>query len=124
METTIAIKRIYEEPSPEDGYRVLIDRLWPRGITKQKAQLDEWNKDLAPSSSLREWYHHNRENWTVFADKYRLKLVGDDLGKAFLERLANEKKITLLFAAKDVLHSHSVVLQKYLEDTEKSIEHL
>ncbi|WP_353146057.1 DUF488 domain-containing protein [Chryseobacterium sp.] len=113
--STIALKRVYEAPSPQDGYRVLIDRLWPRGLSKEHADIDEWNKDLAPSSGLRKWFHHDPELWTEFSEKYWEELQQSNLGKAFLEHHKDQEKITLVYAAKDEEHCHPIVLKKYLE---------
>ena len=71
----IVLKRVYEDASPEDGYRVLVDRIWPRGISKEKAALDEWDKDLAPSTALREWFHHDPLLWDEFSRKYKEELL-------------------------------------------------
>lgn len=71
----IVLKRVYEDASPEDGYRVLVDRIWPRGISKEKAALDEWDKDLAPSTELREWFHHDPLLWDEFSRKYKEELL-------------------------------------------------
>lgn len=111
----IALKRVYEKASPNDGYRVLVDRIWPRGISKEEAHLDEWNKDLAPSTALRKWFHHDPELWQGFSEKYWEELQQNDLGKAFLQHLKNQEKITLVYAAKDEQHCHPIILKKYLE---------
>ncbi|WP_153393155.1 DUF488 domain-containing protein [Chryseobacterium vaccae] len=112
---TIVLKRIYETPSPEDGLRVLVDRLWPRGISKEHAAIDEWDKDLAPSSELRKWFHHDPELWKDFSEKYRQELHESNHGKDFLLRYKDQKKITLLYAAKDKNHCHAIILKQYLE---------
>ena len=106
----IAIKRVYEEPSPYDGYRVLVDRLWPRGISKEAAQIDEWNKDLAPSTDLRKWFGHDPARWDEFSAKYMQELKANGFGNEFLQRLGKEEKITLVYAAKDPKHCHPLVL--------------
>jgi len=111
----IALKRVYEEASPEDGYRVLVDRLWPRGLSKEKAEIDEWNKDVAPSTELRHWFHHDPDLWEEFSEKYREELRGNDWGEKFLLQHKNQEKITLVYAAKDEEHCHAIVLKQYLE---------
>lgn len=111
----IVLKRAYEKALPEDGYRVLIDRLWPRGISKEKVHLDEWNKDLAPSTSLREWFDHDPVKWNEFSKKYYDELEKNNFGPAFLDRLKNQQKITLLYGAKDEEHCHPLILKKYLD---------
>lgn len=113
--TTIALKRVYDTPSPEDGLRVLVDRLWPRGLSKEHAAIDEWDKDLAPSSELRKWFHHDPELWEYFSKKYREELHESNLGKDFLLRHKDQEKITLLYAAKDKDHCHAIILKQYLE---------
>lgn len=113
---TIHLKRVYEPSSPEDGYRVLVDRLWPRGITKEEADAAEWNKDLAPSDALRKWFHHDVSLWKDFSAKYKQELLEKDPGKEFLDRLKDKKVITLVYAAKDEKHCHPLVLKKYLDN--------
>ncbi|PWN67449.1 DUF488 domain-containing protein [Chryseobacterium oncorhynchi] len=113
--SVIVLKRVYETSSLTDGYRVLVDRLWPRGLTKEKAMIDDWDKDLAPSSELRKWFHHDPELWNDFSEKYRKELDDNNLGKDFLNRHKDQEKITLVYAAKDEEHCHPIVLKKYLE---------
>ncbi|WP_313090116.1 DUF488 domain-containing protein [Chryseobacterium flavum] len=111
----IALKRVYESPSPDDGYRVLVDRLWPRGLSKEHADINEWNKELAPSAELRKWFHHDPRLWDEFSEKYMEELQDTSPGKDFLKRLKDQEKITLVYAAKDEEHCHPVILKKYLE---------
>jgi uncharacterized protein YeaO (DUF488 family) len=113
---TIKIKRIYEEASASDGWRVLVDRLWPRGVRKEEAELDEWAKEITPSDELRKGYGHDPEKWKEFSKDYRAELreKTDEL-KQLIERCP-EKTMTLLFAAKDEAHSHAVVLKDVLEN--------
>jgi uncharacterized protein YeaO (DUF488 family) len=113
---TIHLKRVYENPSPEDGYRVLVDRLWPRGISKPEADIAEWDKDLAPSTELRKWFHHDPALWAEFSAKYKAELLDKNPGLTFLKRLEKEEVITLVYAAKDEKHCHPLVLKKYLDD--------
>ena len=113
---TIYLKRVYEKPSPEDGYRVLVDRLWPRGISKPEADIAEWDKDLAPSTELRKWFHHDPALWAEFSAKYKAELLDKNPGLTFLKRLEKEEVITLVYAAKDEKHCHPLVLKKYLDD--------
>lgn len=115
MMPEIVLKRVYETPSPHDGYRVLVDRLWPRGLTKEAADIDEWNKDLAPSSELRKWFHHDPERWKEFSEKYLKELHENKPGKEFLEQHKGYEKITLVYAAKDEEHCHPLILKSYLE---------
>lgn len=111
----IVLKRVYEDASPEDAYRVLVDQIWPRGISKEKAALDEWDKDLAPSTELREWFHHDPLLWDEFSRKYKEELLERNPGKPFLEKNGQQEKITLVYAARDEKHCHPLVLRDYLE---------
>ncbi|OUZ10990.1 hypothetical protein BHE97_06045 [Aeromicrobium sp. PE09-221] len=112
----VRIRRIYEEPHPTDGARVLVDRLWPRGISKERAHLDSWCKDIAPSSELRRWYGHDPDRFEQFAERYRTEL--DDHPEAVdeLRRYSDSGSLTLLTAAKSVAISHAAVLQRLLTE--------
>lgn len=113
---TIQIKRVYDAPSKSDGYRVLVDRIWPRGISKEEANLDEWNKDLAPSTELRKWFDHDPEKFDDFSNKYKKELKDRaDVLKQLFQR-ARDQKVTLLYGAKDTEHNQAVVLKKVLEN--------
>lgn len=112
---TIKIKRIYEDPSNSDGYRILIDRVWPRGVSKESAKLDDWKKEVAPSDELRKWFDHDRDKFDVFAKKYRKELEHKTEELEAILQKANEKTVTLLYGAKDTEHNQAVVLQKVLE---------
>jgi uncharacterized protein YeaO (DUF488 family) len=116
MTTEIAIKRVYEAPSPDDGQRVLVDRLWPRGVSKEDAKLTEWVKTVAPSDELRKWFGHDPEKWSEFQKRYRAELK--DRGEALreLRELAAKGKLTLLFGAHDEAHNNAVVLAEYLTE--------
>lgn len=115
MIPAIKIKRVYDKPLKKDGYRVLVDRLWPRGIKKEDAALDEWAKDLAPSASLRVWYRHEPELWQQFQKLYTAELKKNNAGKEFAEQHQDKKIITLVYGAKDTEHTHAIVLKRYLE---------
>jgi uncharacterized protein YeaO (DUF488 family) len=111
----IRTKRAYEPPSREDGVRILVDRVWPRGISKKDAAIDHWAKDLAPSNELRKWFGHDPERWPEFLRRYEQELSGN--GKA-LDQLLDEAgsgPITLVFAAKDEDRNNAVVLKEVLE---------
>ncbi len=111
----IHAKRVYDPPSPSDGKRFLVDRLWPRGVKKDDLKLDGWLKDAAPSEALRREFAHELANWEEFARDYALELDGKpDALKAILEAAINGD-VTLLFAAKDREHNNAVVLKRYLE---------
>lgn len=111
----VKIKRIYEEASKDDGCRVLVDRLWPRGVSKEKAHLDLWFKEVAPSSELREWFGHDPAKMTEFAHKYEHELQHNP-AFAELKKIAKEhSSVTLLYGAKDEKINHAIVLLKVLE---------
>ena len=112
----IQVKRVYDAAEPDDGSRVLVDRLWPRGVSKDRAELEAWDKELAPSTELRHWYGHDPAKFDTFAERYRQEL--DDAGRAAdLERLrglARSGRLTLLTATKDLPHGHVRVLADVL----------
>ena len=110
----IKIKRIYDPPAMEDGRRILVDRLWPRGISKDEARLDEWLKEIAPSEELRKWFAHDPAKWAEFRSRYRQELAGHEEVIGRLKKDAKGKAITLLFAAKDSEHNNAVVLKELL----------
>jgi len=113
-----ALKRVYEPASDEDGQRVLVDRLWPRGLTKQKAHLDLWLKDVAPSPDLRKWFHHDESNWDEFRHRYLAEL-DRNAAVAQLRELAGRGRVTLLYGAHDEAHNHAVVLREFLQSEGK-----
>lgn len=114
----ILTKRVYSEPRARDGVRILVDRVWPRGISKERARIVEWRKDLAPSTSLRKWFGHEPTRWTEFCRRYRTELVrsglGDELQK--LARLSRKRTITLVYGAADEEHNQAVVLKELLDE--------
>lgn len=112
----IRIKRIYEEFSEDDGLRILIDRLWPRGISKERAKISRWEKDLAPSNELRHWFGHDPAKWGEFQERYRAELVNKGEELARIRQEANEGVVTLLYAAKDEEHNNAVALKRYIEE--------
>lgn len=111
---SIQIKRIYEAPSEKDGYRLLVDRLWPRGVKKENAKLDEWDKNLAPSDALRKWFDHKPERFKEFEKKYRAELseLKDELKR--IKNISRQTNLTLLYSAKDTEMNQAVVLLKIL----------
>ena len=114
----INIKRVYEKPANEDGWRVLVDRLWPRGMKKQSARVDVWMKDVAPSGALRKWFGHEPEKWSEFQKKYRSELKKNKQLIAELKKMEKEHKtLTLLFGAKDQEHNQAVALADALKDS-------
>ena len=111
---TIQIKRVYEDKSKDDGHRILIDRLWPRGVSKEDAHFDEWMKELAPSTELRKWFDHKPERFEEFSKRYKKELAEQKELLDKLKELAKKKKVTLLFAAKDTEINNAVVIQEVL----------
>ncbi len=110
----LVVKRVYEPAADGDGQRVLVDRLWPRGVKKEDARLDLWLKDIAPSDDLRHWFGHDPERWTEFQKRYRAELKDKDEAVAELRGLMAKGKVTLLFAAHDEQHNNAVALAAYL----------
>jgi len=111
----IKVKRIYEKPTKEDGFRILVDRLWPRGVKKEQAKVDLWLKDIAPSGNLRKWFSHKKERWKDFKIKYKEELKSKaGLVKMIKDLEEKHGTITLLFSAKDVEHNNAVVLLEEL----------
>lgn len=111
------VKRVYEQPDPDDGYRALVDRLWPRGMRKDKAAIDEWAKDLAPSAELRSWYHQDLDaRREEFAARYREELSASEAVEDFLRRTEGQERVTLLYAARDTQHNHALVLRDVLQE--------
>lgn len=110
----IRLRRAYDAPDPSDGRRILIDRIWPRGVSKDQLRLDAWMKDLAPTSALRIWFGHAPSRWEAFKDRYARELDGRaDAVKALLA-LCRRGTVTLVFAARDTQHSNAVALREYL----------
>lgn len=112
---TIQVKRIYAPPDEHDGLRVLVDRLWPRGIKKADAHVDRWLKELAPSAELRTWFDHDPAKWDEFQRRYEAELLAHATALSGLMEQARERVVTLLFAARDEQHNNAVVLKAYLE---------
>lgn len=120
----IELKRIYEPPAPEDGRRILVDRLWPRGLSKAQAAIDEWMKEIAPSPELRTWFGHRPERFAEFAESYERELAEDPIRRELVQRIiaaAAEQNVTLVYAAKDPVHNHAFVLKRWLERNIHSI---
>lgn len=114
MKKLIHIKRVYEQPLDSDGYRILVDRIWPRGLRKQEAKLDEWDRDLAPSTALRKWFGHEATRFDEFARRYAQELQQQRPGLERLRELARKKRICLLYAARDEQHNQAVILRDLL----------
>ena len=115
---TLKIKRIYELPTPDDGIRIFVDRLWARGVTKDAAKLDYWFKDVAPSSDLRKWFNHEPEKFNEFARKYREELQRSKNDIEKIKDFLKNNNVTLIYAAKSPTINHAVVLKKYIDSLE------
>ena len=111
----IQLKRIYQAPAEADGYRVLVERLWPRGVSKEKAQLDLWMKDIAPSSQLRQWYAHDIKKWDEFQKSYWAELEQSPEAIKQLRKVLEKGVLTLVYASRDEQHISAVVLKAFLE---------
>jgi uncharacterized protein YeaO (DUF488 family) len=110
----VIIKRAYEPASKEDGFRVLVDRLWPRGLTREKAAIDLWAREIAPSDVLRKWFSHDPSRWEEFRRRYGEELSADSMKKVVMELAERAKhgRLTLVYAAKDTVHNNAVVLRE------------
>lgn len=111
----IQLKRIYETSAHDDGLRILVDRLWPRGVTKIAAHVDLWLKDIAPSPALRTWYGHDPARWDEFKRRYFAELEQRDAAVAELRDLAATQAVTFVYAAKDTAHTHALALKEFIE---------
>lgn len=111
----IKIKRVYEEPEKEDGFRILVDRIWPRGLSKEKAKVDLWLKEIAPSTELRKYFGHKAEKWEEFRRRYLQELQEQKDGISQVREQMKEKNITLVYAAKDTCRNQAVVLLEVLK---------
>ncbi len=110
----VQVKRAYEAPAPDDGTRILIDRLWPRGIKKEALALDQWDKELAPSTELRQWFGHDPARWAEFQVRYAEELLAHAPALDTLRRLARKGRITLVYGAHDEAHNNAVALREML----------
>ena len=111
----IRTKRVYEAPAKGDGARILVDRLWPRGLSKEKAQVDLWLKDIAPSTGLRKWFAHDAEKWQEFRRRYEAELERNDEQVAALREEAAKGPVTLVYGARDTEHNEALVLKDFLD---------
>jgi uncharacterized protein YeaO (DUF488 family) len=112
---SVRIKRVYDKPTRADGRRVLVDRVWPRGLTKEKAQIDDWLKEIAPSARLRKWFGHDPARWKEFKKRYAKELDDQREPLEQLAREARKRTVTLLFGAKDVEHNNAAALKEQIE---------
>ncbi|SRR5579864_1854356 len=115
----LKIKRVYEKPEKNDGKRILVDRLWPRGLTKEKAKVDLWLKDIAPSTELRKWFGHDPRKWRSFRGRYQTELKHHADQLELLKSKAKKGPVTLIYGARDQEHNEAVVLKEFLERTSK-----
>lgn len=120
--TSIKIKRVYEDFEESDGYRILVDRLWPRGMKKENLHYDIWAKDITPSTALRKWYHQDLDkNWDTFVSAYQRELSNMPNMDAYVDEIKKHPVVTLLYASKDPTHNHAMVLKNYMETLLKSV---
>jgi uncharacterized protein YeaO (DUF488 family) len=117
----INVKRVYEPPSSEDGMRILVDRLWPRGLRKDEARIDLWLKEIAPSTALRKWFGHNPERWEEFRRRYREELRRNIPALAELRELTAKHNVTLIFSAHDLAHNNALVLRDMLLEQSEAV---
>jgi uncharacterized protein YeaO (DUF488 family) len=111
----VAVKRIYDTITEKDGYRILVDRLWPRGMKKESAPIDTWLKEVAPSTALRQWFNHDPAKWEQFIEKYKKELAGNEAFDALKQLVKKHRKVTLLYASRNETHNHALVLQQLLK---------
>jgi len=111
----LRLKRVYDPPAPDDGQRILVDRLWPRGLRKEDARLDAWMRDVAPSPDLRKWYTHDEAKWLEFQERYKAELAGNAGALDELRRRLKEGPVTLLYASGEGKHTHAEILKGILE---------
>jgi uncharacterized protein YeaO (DUF488 family) len=110
----LQIRRVYDTPHKDDGLRILVDRLWPRGLTKEAAAVDQWCRDCAPSSELRKWFAHDRAKWDEFRRRYFAELASREEFLEPIRTLSGRKRVTLLYAARDLQCNHALALMEYL----------
>ena len=111
----IQLKRAYDEPKPEDGRRVLVDRIWPRGVSREGLELDEWRREVAPSDELRKWFDHDPDRWEEFRRRYAEELMEKaESWRPLLEQSGEDRNLTLLYGASDREHNNAVALQRFL----------
>ncbi len=118
----VKIKRVYDPPSRDDGKRILIDRLWPRGLKKERAHIDEWIKELAPSTELRKWFHHDPEKWGEFRKRFFSELQAQQDAVDAIVNAARKGPVTLLFQSREVRYNNAVALKEYLETNMRAAE--
>lgn len=120
MRTTIRLKRAYDAPAPGDGCRVLVDRLWPRGITKEAAHIDLWLKEIAPSAELRKWFQHDPARWEEFRRRYQHEIENHPEALTQLQAEVHKGPVTLVYGAKDQAHNNAAALKEFVESHPKA----
>jgi uncharacterized protein YeaO (DUF488 family) len=120
-QTSIQIKRIYDDPDETDGHRILVDRLWPRGLSKEKAKLDGWVKEIAPSNELRRWYGHDPDKWIEFKSRYTAELDANPDSVAAVLRELRPDTVTFLYSSKEQRLNNAVALKEYIESKIKKV---
>ena len=121
---TIKVKRVYDQPAPEDGYRVLVDRLWPRGLSKESAHVDLWMRDVAPTTELRKWYGHEVSKWLEFRQRYEKELAQHGELLDLVRDIEHHRKtVTILFGARDQEHNEATVLTEVLKHRRRHAHH-
>jgi uncharacterized protein YeaO (DUF488 family) len=124
LRPAVRVKRVYDDPQANDGARVLIDRLWPRGLSKARAAADLWLKDAAPSDALRRWYGHDPRRWKSFARKYRSEVAKRESTLELLRDMRSRGPLTLLYGSRDTEHNHALLLRDILEKDNTQAEHI
>ncbi|MFC7525112.1 DUF488 domain-containing protein [Parapedobacter sp. GCM10030251] len=114
----LSVKRVYEPYDSTDGFRILVDRLWPRGLKRDDARLDEWMKEVAPSTELRTWFGHDPEKWEAFRQRYRQELEENEAVDHLVTILKEKDHVTLLYAAKDPVHNQAIVLKDFIIESD------
>lgn len=112
---SLALKRVYDPPAATDGHRILVDRLWPRGLTKARAKVDEWLKEIAPSTELRQWFHKDPSRWAEFKSRYRYELAESKEAVSHVRALAKKGRVTLVYGARDPERNHAIILLEFLK---------
>jgi uncharacterized protein YeaO (DUF488 family) len=115
----IKLKRVYEQPSSDDGFRVLVERLWPRGVTKVGARLDLWLKDVSPSADLRKWYSHDVSKWDEFQKRYRDELANHQEALTQIKEMAKKGTVTFVYAASDHEHNSALILKQFIDSSKR-----
>lgn len=115
---SLQLKRVYDPAEPGDGYRILVDRLWPRGMSKDQAHIDLWLKDVAPTPALRRWFGHDPSKWQAFRRRYFQELAQNTQAVRLITDRSGRETVTLLYAAKDTQHNHALALQQFIQQAE------